>query len=122
MAGADGALPGVERARSSALIQGRRPLHRVAGRNSIHHRADDAPPYFTIFLVAHIVVPLSLSPRSCGNPTSRSTWRCGFPLTLGLTLLFLPAVKGAIVALQWALKMHGFEYAASRSRWTNSGR
>ncbi len=33
------------------------------------------------------------------------------PLTLGLTLaLMLPAVKGAVVGLQWALGMHGFGF------------
>ena len=31
------------------------------------------------------------------------------PLTLILTLLLLPSVKGTIVALQWALYMHGFD-------------
>ena len=37
------------------------------------------------------------------------------PLALLLTLVTLPRIKGAIVALQWALRMHGFEYAAGRS-------
>jgi hypothetical protein len=32
-----------------------------------------------------------------------------FPLTIGLTLLLLPRIKGALVGLQWALKMHGFD-------------
>jgi hypothetical protein len=31
------------------------------------------------------------------------------PLTVILTLLVLPLVKGALVALQWALLMHGFD-------------
>jgi hypothetical protein len=31
------------------------------------------------------------------------------PLTLILTLVLLPSVKGTIVALQWALYMHGFD-------------
>jgi Protein of unknown function (DUF983) len=30
------------------------------------------------------------------------------PLTIGLSLWFLPRIKGALVGLQWALKMHGF--------------
>jgi len=30
------------------------------------------------------------------------------PLTLILSLSILPRVKGALVGLQWALKMHGF--------------
>ena len=31
-----------------------------------------------------------------------------FPLTIGLSLWFLPRVKGALIGLQWALRMHGF--------------
>jgi hypothetical protein len=31
-----------------------------------------------------------------------------FPLIIGLSLWLLPRVKGALVGLQWALRMHGF--------------
>jgi uncharacterized protein (DUF983 family) len=31
------------------------------------------------------------------------------PLTALLSLALLPVVKGAIIGLQWALRMHGFE-------------
>ena len=30
------------------------------------------------------------------------------PLTISLCLLLLPLIKGALIGLQWALKMHGF--------------
>ena len=63
-----------------------------------HHQADDAPPYFTIFIVGHIVVPLVLLVEK-----------------LIYALLFLPPVKGALVAYQWALRMHGFEHAGRGS-------
>ena len=33
-------------------------------------------------------------------------------VTLALTFALMPAVKGAVVGLQWALRMHGFDYAA----------
>ena len=35
-----------------------------------------------------------------------------FPATLALALLLLQPVKGAIVALQWAYRMHGFNLEA----------
>jgi uncharacterized protein (DUF983 family) len=38
------------------------------------------------------------------------------PLTVVLTLALMQPVKAAIVALQWAFKMHGFEYAAGIKR------
>jgi uncharacterized protein (DUF983 family) len=33
-------------------------------------------------------------------------------ITLALTFALMPAVKGAVVGLQWALRMHGFDYSA----------
>src|SRR5262245_7260470 len=82
------------------------------GEEFYHHRADDAPPYFALFLVGHIVVPLALIIEHLWHPPlvlHASLW---VPLALLLTLMALPRIKGAIVALQWALRMHGFEYAA----------
>lgn len=74
-----------------------------------HAQADDAPPYFTMLIVGHVVVPgLWLTERRYSPPIALEL---GFWLlvTLVLTLWLLPRVKGAIVGLQWALKMHGFE-------------
>ena len=36
------------------------------------------------------------------------------PLAVIMTLTLLPVVKGAVVGLQWALYMHGFEVTARR--------
>jgi len=85
----------------------------VCGEELHHHRADDAPPYFTIFIVAHIVVPLVLIVERIWQPSLFIHMAIWIPVTLALTLLLLPVVKGAIVALQWALRMHGFEYSAA---------
>ncbi len=79
-----------------------------------HHRADDAPPYFTIFIVGHILVPLALVVERIWRPDIFIHMSLWLPLAVLLTLLLLPAVKGAVVGLQWALRMHGFEYTASR--------
>jgi uncharacterized protein (DUF983 family) len=78
------------------------------GENLHHHRADDAPPYFTITLVAHIVVPGLLIAEKTFSPPLWVHAAIWLPLTLILTLWFLPRIKGAIVALQWAHRMHGF--------------
>lgn len=74
-----------------------------------HHRADDAPPYFTIFIVGHIVVSLVLSVEMAYRPALWIHGALWLPLTVILALLFLPPVKGALVGLQWALLMHGFD-------------
>ncbi|MCX5580202.1 DUF983 domain-containing protein [Kaistia terrae] len=79
------------------------------GEDLSHQRADDAPPYFTITIVAHIVVPLMLIVEMSwhlSNTTHLAMW---LPLTAVLTLGLLRPIKGAIVGLQWALYMHGFD-------------
>lgn len=84
-----------------------------------HHRADDAPPYFTIFIVGHIVVPLALIAERLWKPELFVHLLLWLPLVILLTLVLLPAVKGAVLGLQWALRMHGFEYAASSRQRTD---
>ena len=74
-----------------------------------HHRADDAPAYFTIVIVGHIVVGLVLAVEMAYRPPLWVHAALWLPLTLILTLVVLPSVKGALVGLQWALLMHGFD-------------
>lgn len=74
-----------------------------------HHQADDAPPYFTIMIVGHIVVPMMLWLELEYLPplwVHAAIWPA---LTLLLSLWFLPRIKGAVVGWQWALRMHGFD-------------
>lgn len=73
-----------------------------------HQRADDAPPYFTITIVAHIIIPLLLIVERLWQPDYLIHAAIWIPATLILTLLLMPAVKGAVIGLQWALRMHGF--------------
>lgn len=73
-----------------------------------HHRADDAPPYFTIMIVAHIVVGGILAMEQAFQPADWVQAAIWLPMTLLLSLLLLPPVKGTLVGLQWALRMHGF--------------
>lgn len=73
-----------------------------------HQRADDAPPYFTIFIVGHIVIPLMLVVEKIWEPDLWIHFVLWLPLTLLLTLWLLPRIKGAVIGLQWAFGMHGF--------------
>lgn len=73
-----------------------------------HQRADDAPPYFTMMIVGHIVVPAMLVVERLWQPALMFHFVLWTSLTLILTFALMPAVKGAIVGLQWALRMHGF--------------
>jgi len=82
---------------------------KVCGEDLSHARADDAPAYLTMLVVCHVVgggvlmsddmwphMPLMLI---------ASFW---LTVTVLLSLLLLPRMKGAVVGQQWALFMHGF--------------
>jgi uncharacterized protein (DUF983 family) len=73
-----------------------------------HHRADDAPPYFTILLVGHAILPPLMALELAAAPPVWVHLVLWLPLTVVLSVMLLPPVKGAIVGLQWALRMHGF--------------
>jgi uncharacterized protein (DUF983 family) len=74
-----------------------------------HQRADDAPPYFTIVAVGHIILPLMLAMEIVLRPPLWAHVLIWGPATVALCLALLPMIKGAIVGLQWALYMHGFD-------------
>ncbi len=73
-----------------------------------HHRADDAPPYFTMIIVCHFIVAGVMIVEDYFHPNYCLHIAIWFPLTIGLSLWLLPRIKGALVGLQWALRMHGF--------------
>jgi uncharacterized protein (DUF983 family) len=74
-----------------------------------HQRADDAPPYFTIVIVGHVVVGLMLAVEMAYRPPLWVHAALWLPLTVLLALLLLPPIKGTLIGLQWALLMHGFD-------------
>jgi uncharacterized protein (DUF983 family) len=81
----------------------------VCGEALHHHRADDAPPYFTIFIAGHLLVPMLLAFETAFRPALWIHAAVWVPVTLAMCLALLPLVKGATVGLQWALYMHGFD-------------
>ena len=84
------------------------PRCRNCGEDFSHHQADDAPPYFTILIVAHLVVPAMVIVEKLWSPPIGIQMAVWLPLIAGLCLWLLPKVKGAVVGLQWALHLHGF--------------
>ncbi len=62
-------------------------------------RADDAPPYFNIVLVAHVVIPLMLLAEQLWSPSSLLMAAVFVPMAGLLSVALLRPVKGACVAL-----------------------
>jgi uncharacterized protein (DUF983 family) len=73
------------------------------------HRADDLPAYLVIVIVGHLVVPTALMIETNYSPPVALQLAIYLPLTLVLSLVLLQPVKGTVVAIQWALRMHGFD-------------
>ncbi len=77
-----------------------------------HHRADDGPAYLTILLVAHII---GFAIHIMWVVWRPEPWVMATVLSVGavaLSLALLPRLKGMIVGIQWARRMHGFGHTA----------
>lgn len=73
-----------------------------------HHRADDFPPYLTIFIVGHIVITLVMLVEARWDLSTWTHLALWVPLTVCLSLAMLQPLKGGVIGMQWALRMHGF--------------
>jgi len=85
----------------------------VCGEALHHQRADDGPAYLTILIVGHVMAPLLLYVFTTWRPEPlvlASAFSVG---TVALSLYLLPRLKGAMIGLQWAKRMHGFGHAPS---------
>ncbi len=66
-------------------------------------RADDAPPYFTIFIVAHVAIGALVAFERVAILSVGTEMMIFLPATLALTLLLIRPVKGATVGLMMKL-------------------
>jgi uncharacterized protein (DUF983 family) len=73
------------------------------------HRADDLPAYLVIVIVGHLLVPVILWIETDYSPPVWLQLSIYLPFTVIASLLLLQPVKGAVVGMQWALRMHGFD-------------
>jgi uncharacterized protein (DUF983 family) len=63
------------------------------------HPSDDAPPYITMLLVLHVIVPVLVILE---QTTDMALWIYGailLPLAILLTVVLLPVVKGAMIGI-----------------------
>ncbi len=81
----------------------------ACGEDLTHQRADDAPAYLTIFIVGHFIIS-GIVATEWFEPNApfwipAVIWSA---LTIVVSLLLLPRIKGGMIGLQWANRMHGF--------------
>ena len=81
----------------------------VCGEEYHHHRADDGPAYLTILVVGHLLAPLLHVYYANLRPEPLELFAVFAIGCTALSLYLLPRLKGAVVAYQWARKVHGFD-------------
>ena len=75
----------------------------ACGHDNAQYPSDDAPPYFTILIVGHVVIaPLVVLPVIWTYPPLL-VMSVSVPIVALLTLILLPRVKGAVIGLHWAI-------------------
>ena len=72
-------------------------------------RADDFPPYIAIFIVGHVLIGWMLHAEMSGPVDPMLYVWTMIPAAILLPLVMLPSIKGAVVGLQWANYMYGFD-------------
>ena len=75
----------------------------ASGHDNGQYPADDAPPYFTILIIGHLVIaPLLLFPF-VWQWSAAAVLALTLPTVCALTLWLLPRVKGGVIGVQWAI-------------------
>lgn len=80
----------------------------VCGEDYSPQRADDLPAYLVVVIVGHLMVGGFLATELTMQVPGWVHLAIWTPFTVLASLLLLQPVKGAVIGLQWALRMHGF--------------
>lgn len=80
-----------------------RSVCEICGHENGRYPSDDAPPYFTILIVGHLVVAPLLAFQVIWTIPTGLLLAILLPALAALTLAVLPIVKGAVVGVLWAL-------------------
>ncbi len=78
------------------------------GEDFTPQRADDGPAYLTILIVGHLMAPALLIVFVKYRPDPLVLLAIFGLGVIALSLFLLPRLKGMLVAIQWAKRMHGF--------------
>lgn len=80
----------------------------ACGEEMFHHRADDLPPYLVIIVLGHVLLGGFMMTDLVFPASPWVHLAIWAPLGVIIALATLQPIKGGVVGLQWALRMHGF--------------
>lgn len=75
-------------------------------------RADDAPAYFTIFIVGHVIITGLLLLEKLDHPNPWVQFAIWIPLAVVMLLGLLPFIKGAVMGAIYASHAGRFRHPA----------
>ena len=85
-----------------------KPRCDVCNEDLSHHRADDLPAYLNILVVGHVVVGFMMTVMSWELMGMYATMFVTIALCLIVSFALMQPLKGMVVGIQWAIRMHGF--------------
>lgn len=80
----------------------------ACGEDLHHQRSDDLPPYISIMILGHVAVGGFLMTDLILMVPMWVHFAIWVPITILVALLTIQPIKGGVIGLQWALRMHGF--------------
>lgn len=72
------------------------------GADNAVYPSDDAPPYLTIVLVGHLILPVIFWVDRSWSPALWVQLAIWLPLITLITVAMLPFMKGAVIGIAWA--------------------
>ncbi len=74
----------------------------ACGTDNTVYPSDDAPPYLTLLLVGHLILPFMFWLDKAWDPALWVQFAIWLPLITIVSLATLPYMKGAVVGFAWA--------------------
>ncbi len=86
------------------------------GEDMHHQRSDDLPPYISIMILGHVAVGGFMMTDTVFLVPMWVHFAIWVPITILVALLTIQPIKGGVIGLQWALKMHGFSHEPEKEQ------
>ncbi|MES5096709.1 DUF983 domain-containing protein [Agrobacterium sp. BA1120] len=95
-----------------------KPVDKCAscGEDMHHQRSDDLPPYISIMILGHVAVGGFMMTDTVFLVPMWVHFAIWVPITILVALLTIQPIKGGVIGLQWALKMHGFSHEPEKEQ------